>query len=623
MKSFLRIFATIIFAITGVFSGTTPAVPPEPIAYTENEPADSTYIYDRIDGADGAHFYIGRPDESKLTQVNASDFGLSTDNADNTAAINAALAYCAEHSGTKLVLNSGVYRFTGDETIKFFGCTNLLVEGNQAKFIFTSTNAYNKMTFYGSRYVEIRNLDVDWDWENDRIGSIARVIAANPKAHTLDLEFPEPAEVDTNIRISAMTQCDPETLTMGAYGSSKEMYFYQVPYSLVNIEKLSDNVLRVTHNGCVDSFEQGEVYMLRHHVYDSTIFRLEGESSNLTFNRINIYGGSGMAFTVGGNASRFQIKNVFIGVDPEFASTRHISLGADAIHIADSNGFFCVEGCDISGMGDDAINVHDNIGYITEIVNANTVKGDLKCRARVGDTICFKDADFNELNFSAVITAVETADGITQLTFDRDVAEKTGVNYIVYSGECNSGHYVIRNNYFHSNRARGLLLQSSDGLCENNRFYKIQGQAIKVIMDILRGYWLEGTGVDNLVIRSNTFEDCNVSGWGNVICLQATYDNSVLKCAAFTNIEITDNTFIDCNEYILDANCTNSLNFSRNKTVTTRKGIKNGKILIQKLNYNTYVKDNTICRNGSDGNKNIPTVKGLRTWADTVLTSNP
>ncbi|MBR4051245.1 MAG: hypothetical protein IKK09_12160 [Clostridia bacterium] len=51
---------------------------------------------------------------------------------------------------------------------------------------------------------------------------------------------------------------------------------------------------------------------------------------------------------------------------------RCVSLTADAIHIVNTDGCFNISGCDISSMGDDAINVHDGLGYVSG-VNGNTL----------------------------------------------------------------------------------------------------------------------------------------------------------------------------------------------------------------------------------------------------------
>ena len=77
------------------------------------------------------------------------------------------------------------------------------------------------------------------------------------------------------------------------------------------------------------------------------------------------------------------------------------------------------------------------------------------------------------------------------ISFDRTLPEEIAADTIMYIADCDSGNYVISNNYFHEHRARGLLLQSDNGLCENNRFYKIMGQQIKIVMDIMPGLWYE------------------------------------------------------------------------------------------------------------------------------------
>ena len=120
--------------------------------------------------------------------------------------------------------------------------------------------------------------------------------------------------------------------------SSKENYLYQDETSIKSVQKISDNTLRVTHNGCLDGFENGETYILRHYVYDGTVFSIRDYSKNVTFDNVNIYGSAGMAYICEGNCSHFQIINSFIGVNPENKDKRCVSLTADAIHIVNTNG---------------------------------------------------------------------------------------------------------------------------------------------------------------------------------------------------------------------------------------------------------------------------------------------
>lgn len=140
----------------------------------------------------------------------------------------------------------------------------------------------------------------------------------------------------------------------------------------------------------------------------------------------------------------------------------------------------------------------------------------------------------------------------------------------MYIADCDSGNYVISNNYFHEHRARGLLLQSDNGLCENNRFYKIMGQQIKIVMDIMPGLWYEGTGVNNLVIRNNEFKLGCYSGWDSAIRIETNIAGSGAQVAAFSNITVDSNRFINCENYILRADNVSGLNITNNKIINTR-----------------------------------------------------
>lgn len=521
---------------------------------------------DEINGANGTKFYIQRPAEEKMNVVNAADFGLSQENEDNFSAFQSALNYCALNPQTKLVIDKGIYYFRSAEGLDANNCTDLLIEGNDATFVFSETGY--KFFIRNSDCVEIRNLNFDWNWAESPLASVVTVKNSNPDADTIDLVFRNTEYCDESIVLSAITQCDPETFTFGAEYSSKESYLYQDATSIKSVEKISDNTLRVIHNGCMDSFEDGETYILRHFVYDGTIFSVRDYSENVTFDNVSIYGSAGMAFICEGNCSHFQIINSFIGVKPEQKDERCVSLTADAIHIVNTNGCFNISGCDISGMGDDAVNVHDGLGYVSS-VNGNTVTLIASAmRLEAGDTLGFKNDKFENTDSVAKIVSVKNLEGITKEVVVESLPEEVAAGWTAYNNVCDSSNYVISDNYFHENRARGVLLQSSDGLCENNRFYKTMAQAVKVVMDIEPTLWQEGTGVDNLIIRNNTFEKCNFSDWGSVIEIGTNIAGKTAETAVFTNIEITSNTFKDIPSTLLRADNVNGFLFAEN-TVDT------------------------------------------------------
>lgn len=612
---FLKIISFIAsFFVLFSSSAVLPESPDVLIEYASSLSENRTA--DEINGVNGTKFYIERPLTSSLNEVNASLFGLSQDKEDNFEAFQSALNYCSENPGTRLVIDKGTYYFRSINGIDINNCKDLLIDGNDATFVFSSTGY--KIFIRNCDCVEIRNLNVDWNWEESPLASVVTVSNSNPDNSTVDLVFKDKEYCNENCRMMAITQCDPETYTFGAKHSSKESYLYQDEQSIKAVSKISEDTLRVTHNGCMDGFSNGETYILRHYVYDGTIFNIRNNSKNITFNGISIFSSPGMAYICEDNCSHFQIINNFIGINPEYKDKRCVSLCADAIHIVNTDGCFNISDCDISGMGDDAVNVHDGLGYVSA-VNGNTITLIASAmRLREGDILAFKNEKFENTEFTAKIVSVKALEGISKEVVVDNLPESVSEGFVAYNTECNSSNYVIRDNFFHENRARGLLLQSSNGLCENNRFYKTMAQAIKVVMDIEPTLWQEGTGVDNLVIRNNTFEMCNYSDWGSVIEIGTNIAGETAKTAVFTNVEIKDNSFSDIPSMLMRVNNINGFVFANN-TVQAGDFFENnsssGRVYFGKYCDNVTYSDNTFADSGFLHFKEMAEAANICVWA--------
>lgn len=566
MQCILSALVAIIIALAPVFNIPLTVVPPKGELPHESEPAPSELsVYDKVVGVDDSVFYISRPNTENLKTIYASDFGMDSDAQDNTDAFCRAIDYCRRNPGTRLVIDAGEYSFSPKNTIGLNSLKDVLIDAEGAVFVFDCDRYFE---ISGCENFEIKGLAVDWAWDESRLASVVKIEKRNAINHTFDMRFTELDEVPEDIAVMVMTQLDPRTLTFGAAGESKENYIYQHPEIIKSIEKVGKNVLRVTHDGSLDEFKNREYYLVRHYVYVSQVFSVCGASENITFDGVKIYSAAGMGWLFTQRVSRYQILNSSIGIRPGYEKTRHISATADGVHIADTNGHFRVSGCDFSYMGDDSLNVHDNLLYIKQRVsdNALTVYAN-QYLLTIGDTMKFKLGTYADIDFEAKITDI-SADGV--ISFDRTLPEEIAADTIMYIADCDSGNYVISNNYFHEHRARGLLLQSDNGLCENNRFYKIMGQQIKIVMDIMPGLWYEGTGVNNLVIRNNEFKLGCYSGWDSAIRIETNIAGSGAQVAAFSNITVESNRFINCENYILRADNVSGLNITNNKIINTR-----------------------------------------------------
>ncbi len=588
---FIKIIATLLLPLAMIITSFLPArpLPKAPESYIQAQPEENEMkTYDKISGINDSVFYISRPKKENYKTVSSADFGMSAEAYDNCNAFKAAVDYCRLNPGTVLKIEKGTYFFRSAGN-SLNNLKDIFIDGSEAEFIFTV--AGTQIPVEECSNVEISGLTVDWNREADPIEDIVRITGTDKSAHTVDLEFFLKETVCENMIFSALSQCDPESFTFGDNGECKECYMYMTEGSVKKAEKLSENTIRLTHDGCLDGFAKDETYILRHYVYGGETFAVRSNSSDITFDNVKLYGSSGAGYYFGGNCTRFQIINSVIGVDPSLNEKYFVSLGADAIHIVNTSGFFRIENCDISRQGDDAVNVHDGLGYIKSVSGNCAEMYASAFRMNTGDKLKFKDSGFNETGFEAVITCVDASQTVKKLTFDRDISSAVKSGYIAYNTAVNSGNYVIRNNYFHENRARALLLQSSNGLCENNRFYKTHMQAIKIIMDIIPSLWQEGTGVDNLAVRNNTFEKCSFSKVGSVIEIGTSIDGHEADCEPFTNIEISSNEFINNTVPIMEINNVNGLLISGN---TVNADSRENRIHFKKYSDNVTLENNTF-----------------------------
>lgn len=553
----------------------TPITMPENLA-AESEPAtDEMRTYDRVDGVNDSVFYVARPNEKSCRSVNASDFGVSTAADDNYSAFCKAIEYCKANPNITLKVDGGKYYFRTDKAIMLDGLKNVLIDADGAQFIFENPNYFH---IVNCNCIEIRGLGITWNLDVSRLASLVKIRNASKESHSFELEFTELNEVSADIPIMAFTKYDSETLTPGTRQDFKENYVYQFPGSIKTVEKTGHNVLKVTHDGSLDNYTDGEVYLLRHHVYGGNAFNVYN-TSNITFSGIKLYAVAGMGWLIENRSEHFQLLGCVIGLDPEHDDNR-ISTTADGLHIANTNGKFRISGCDFSFMGDDDVNVHDNIATVTDKLDEKTVE--IYTNANnfaAGDTAIFSSKGFDRLGFSAEVTSVEGK----KLTFDKELPDYIVKDCIVSNGSIDSGNYVISGNYFHENRARGLLLQSNNGLCENNRFYKTMANPIKVIMDISSGLWLEGMGVNGLVIRNNSFVECNVVEWSAQISISTNIDGKSADSTLFYNITVENNSFDNFYGRLVDASNVSNLKICGNR-INNKDGsyeARRGRIIIR------------------------------------------
>lgn len=566
----MKVFKRILFFIcaAGLLIGILTCVacgpismPDDPEILYEVEPAANPLrVSQKINGVGGSRFFIQSPKRGVLTRVDVSQFGVSIHNPDNSEALNDAFEYCKDHPGMQLTFEKGVYYVSG--ALRLEGVKDVCIDGNGAKILYDYGNIL--VSIEHCQCIEIRDLSFDWDWDKIPLGATARAINVKGQKNTIDFVFDVPELAQENM-FYAITQCDEDTNTYGAKGTLIE--FYDENHNeFKSIRKISEDTIRVVHSGALARFD-GNKFILRSTAYGGNLFHI-GRCHDITLENLFLYGGGGMGIIIGDRTSHFALRNLFIGPNPEYADVRCVSFGADAVHINDADGCFVIENCDFSRQGDDDVNINNGIGVIKSIDEKTILfEADGSMKVEPGDRVAFRDKRFNLIEgFSAVVECCGYAkNGGKWITFSEKLPSKIKTGYMFLNLDSTGNNYVIRNNYFHEHRARGLLLQTSNGLVENNVFYKISHDAIRIVMDI-NGVWHEGTGADNIEIRNNRFIECGLIGTEIIEVGTHIMDKSS-GSYSFTNIRIENNDFRDICGNLLAINNVNNFIFSKN-TIT-------------------------------------------------------
>lgn len=510
-----------------------------------------------VTGIDGIQFEIEYP--SVTREIYARDYGLSVDSADNRDALQAAIQFCKENPGTKLIIEPGRYLFDHAADIQINGVNDLLIEANGATFVFAQPNYF---TISKSNRILFHNLQVEWDWDTFRIADLVEIMKNVPGddgTYTTDIRFVQTQDVDTDYHFTAMIPYAADTWTPGngAFPEVSLSGFVQ------NIEKISPDTLRVKHTytGFLSGF-----YLSRQVVYDGTVFNIGGKSRDITMDGVHIYSTSGVGYYIHHNAGAIQVVNSSIRDNP--ADRHYISTTADGMQISDSSGEIYIDNCDFSFTGDDCINIHQTVQLFTGKTGPRSFimdKSYIRHTPEVGQTLEFFDPWMLPVDFSADIADIQKQGTDTVITLDRDIPDEIEDGLLYVNRSFRSGPYVITNSSFHENRARGILAQAPDGLICHNTFYKNMGAAIHVTSDITSNSWREGADVRNILIENNVFEASNVSNWPSAQIKLAQYSGAEESGErTIRDIRIQNNVFKNFATEVLYVASTENLIFSGN-----------------------------------------------------------
>lgn len=520
---------------------------------------------------------VQEPSYHDAIHVDVQQFGASTDpNYCNQSAFQQAIDYCRSlGQPARLIIPKGVYYFhdtpLNDAHLMIEGLTNFTLDGCGSELIFEQPKPYIHVV--QSNIVKICNLTLDWNWELAPLASVGTVTNMDHTGAYFDMVFPTVKELPEELPIRIVGPFDSKHYTPGTSkgvefrpyrnqhilmssnettNAQMEQLVREISNVIERMDKLGSQVMRfytVHPEWTQRIIKPGQSYNFRHYEYDMVgIFLFD--SSHITLDRVTLYSCPGSGIVGNGDISHIHMKRCTIGLRP--GTNRSISTSVDCLHIANSKGHFIIEDCDMGYAGDDCINIHDNTSMGVIRVDDHTLIA-LRIRKHavlfeVGSSVELRNPDLSPTGYQSELTAVryEEQSSVCHLTFKDKLPDSLHEDTVLFNQRFTSENFIIRNNRFTNNRARGVLIHASNGIIENNVFENIQGAAIQIETGCeLR--WSEGTGVHNILIRNNIIRNCDLNAWQMAVIYMGVYlPTGRTSYPIFNNIVIKDNTIVNC-----------------------------------------------------------------------------
>jgi hypothetical protein len=415
-------------------------------------------------------------------------------------AMRQALDTCRQQRAARLVIPPGRYVFDDPKVMQGFGShigvfgqSDLIIDGQGSEFVFHFPLL--GIGFSGSQRVIIRNLVIDTDLRLASLGVVQKV-GANTNIRILD-SYP----VSASTPVQSISPYEIQNLKWKA--APGEVY-YPTNVTLVSPQTFSSPAF--------NSLADGEEVIVRHYTYEGAAVGVGLNVSDVAFEDITIYGSPGIGFGLYGLRG-FRLSRCRIMQRP--GTNRPISTTADGCQVGNTFGDILIEDCDFSGQGDDSVNIYANWLQVTEKINARTVvlTQQLSNLIRPGAVLRFVKpntlAEYARLNVIEVMFDASTFR--YTVTVDQDVPTNLAVNDMAVNLSQSNHRFLLRRNYFHEHRARGILIESHNGVVENNRVKDTTWQSMLLFTENVFGF-TEAPGAENVIVRNNTFDGC---GYGN------------------------------------------------------------------------------------------------------------
>lgn len=284
---------------------------------------------------------------------------------------------------------------------------------------------------------------------------------------------------------------------------------------------------------------------------------------------VNLYHCGGMG-VIAQRSRDIELRRLVIVPSP--GKGRMISITADATHYVNCGGYIRMIDCVFENQKDDATNIHGLYMAVERVAGPDKLLLRWRNSGQYGvDFIVpgmrleLVDNDNVETYAHRSVKSVKRLNKVyTEVTFTEPLPDGVKPLHVVAADD-DYPEVLIKGCRMRGNRARGLLLGSRGRtVVEDNRFH-IAGAAILIEGDA--NYWYEQSGVRDVVIRGNVFENGNYGspGWGAACIAVGSGIPNRETSRYHRNIRVEGNTFRVFDPRIINLYCVDGFLFRRNK----------------------------------------------------------
>ena len=447
--------------------------------------------------------------------ISVSDFGaIPDDSVNDRTAISEALDYCKNNEVRKLIFPPGQYILEHPEAVALMNnVMDMKLGENPEKIIFSPYYKYIKgLDIAGHQYLElsgngvvltcigwmepisienstnitVTGFTIDYLRQPHSEGKIIRLTD-----NYFDVEFPEEYPVTNNMAMPRIMFFDVKKDRL----ESESIYFPE------KNELIQPQTMRIWSK--IPASYLNDVALINHSFHFRPAVLIH-ECKDVNVIDVTIHSQPGMGI-VGHRSHNILMSGLRVVPRPG----RRQSTNTDATHFSSCTGYIHFKNCMFEGQGDDATNVHNYYYTITKKLE-NAPSG---THAQVLD---FPDiGDTLELVYKSSlkpVTKVTVADvdtfpdkWETHIELNEELALDLERYYLINISRLPSLH--LEGCMILSHLARGILIKTRNVIIENNTIMETTGTGIQIGAE---GYWHEGPGSENVLIRNNRIIRCGL-----------------------------------------------------------------------------------------------------------------